>query len=118
MSLLFQLITVFPLLLLIIRTQVCGLLFKTAWPGFWKVATLNALVMALTFTLAALDLQISSVLRFTGAIGGISLIFAVPVAIDVLTKRKEGSAWVGTYVLHGIIMAIGILFFILQFVNA
>jgi sodium-coupled neutral amino acid transporter 9 len=109
---------VFPLLLLIIRTQLFGLLLKTTYPGFWKVAALNAAIMAITFTFAALDLQISVVLRFTGAIGGLALVFGVPVAIDLIVRRREGRDKPWAYALHGFIMAVGTLFFLLQFVPA
>lgn len=115
-ALVFQLMTVFPLLLLIIRTQVFGLLWKNTYPSVVHVSTLNAIVMAITFTMAALDLQVSSVLRFTGAIGGLALVFFVPVAIDVVVRRNAGTASPFWYATHSLIMAIGIFFFALQFV--
>jgi sodium-coupled neutral amino acid transporter 9 len=115
-ALVFQLMTVFPLLLLIIRTQVFGLLWRNTYPSVLHVSGLNAAVMAITFTMAALNLQVSSVLRFTGAIGGIALVFFVPVAIDVVVRRKAGTASPLVYAMHALIMAVGVLFFALQFV--
>jgi len=115
-SLLLQLTTVYPLLLLIIRTQVFGLLWGSTWPSFWHVAILNALVMGTTFTFAALDLQISVVLQFTGAIGGIVLIYAIPIAIDIVQRRAEGTMTIARYIMHTLIMGVGLTVFVMQFV--
>jgi hypothetical protein len=90
LALLFQLFTVFPILLLIIRTQVFTLILGTPWPGYWRVAGLNFAIMAVSFAFAATDLQISEVLRFVGAIGGFVIVYAVPAAIDLLKRRRGG----------------------------
>jgi sodium-coupled neutral amino acid transporter 9 len=81
----------------------------------WQVALLNAAVMGLTFTFAALDLQISLVLRFTGAIAGLVLIFAIPIAIDVKERLRDGKLGVMRGVLHASIIALGVAVFIMQF---
>lgn len=116
-SLLFQLFTVFPLLLLIIRNQLFVLLYQSAYPSYRHVALLNFVIMAVTFTFAALDLQISQVLGFTGAIGGFVIVFAVPLAIDYVRHEKD-EAGLSTLrlALYAFILAIGLLFLILQFI--
>jgi len=86
-SLLAQLFTVFPLLLLIIRVQVFGVLRGTPWPGPRAVAGLNFCVMAATFAAAAVDAKVSEVLRFVGAVGGIVIVYAVPLAIHAAQRR-------------------------------
>lgn len=87
-ALLLQLLTVFPILLLIIRGQVCTLLVGTPWPGAVRVAALNGCVMALTTLFAALDLQINDVLRFVGAVGGFVIVFAVPVGMEAVARLR------------------------------
>lgn len=89
-SLLLQLFTVFPLLLLIIRAQVWGYLSGTAWPGFPRVAGLNFAVMCVTFACAAVDAKVSDVLRFVGAIGGLVIVYAVPLAVHA-AQRSLGA---------------------------
>jgi sodium-coupled neutral amino acid transporter 9 len=117
MALCCQLLTVLPLLLLIIRTHFFGLLLNTAWPGFWRVAGLNAGIMAVTYVFAALNLDVSDVVRYTGAIGGILLIFAVPLLIDMRAARQsETGPGCGRWAMHIGIWAVGIGFFVLQFV--
>lgn len=89
-ALLLQLFTVFPILLLIVRSQVWSLVLKhTQWPGFTRVAGLNFALMAVTFTFAALDLQISEVLRFVGAVGGFVIVFAVPAGIHYVSRHRQ-----------------------------
>ena len=93
MSLLLQLFTVFPILLLIIRNQCFNLFLGTEWPGALPVAALNAGVMGVSFVFAALDLQIGAVLGYVGAVGGFVIVFAVPVAMEAVAllraKRLE-----------------------------
>lgn len=88
-SLLLQLFTVFPILLLIIRNQALKLFTGKEWPGVITVAGLNAGVMAITTAFAALDLQIGTVLGYVGAIGGFFIVFAVPVGMEVVARAQE-----------------------------
>jgi sodium-coupled neutral amino acid transporter 9 len=100
-SLLLQLFTVFPLLLLIIRVQVWGYVSNTPWPGLPRVAGLNFLVMAATFAFAAVDAKVSEVLRFVGAVGGLVIVYAVPLAIHVAQRRLGAAAKEGSEVRTG-----------------
>ena len=131
LSLLLQLFTVFPILLLIIRGQVFKLFAGTDWPGGARVAALNAAVMAATTAFAALDLQIGVVLRYVGAVGGLVIVFAVPVGMEAVARLEEQGVVekggrVGCAELRrlraadaaklGAILAVGAFFFVLQFV--
>lgn len=117
-ALLFQLFTVFPILLLIIRTQVFSLVLGTPWPGSLRVAGLNFLVMGITFAFAATDLQISEVMRFVGAIGGFVIVFAVPAAIDYVKRKDESTASWLSYSREAFIITVGLFFLIVQFIPA
>ena len=44
---LLQLVTVYPLLVLIIRTQLFGYVFKNPWPNMWSIIILNVVVTGL-----------------------------------------------------------------------
>jgi solute carrier family 38 (sodium-coupled neutral amino acid transporter), member 9 len=133
-SLLLQLVTVFPILLLIIRGQVFTLTLGTSWPGWPRVLALNLLVMFLTTLFAALNLQIGTVLRFVGAIGGLVIVFAVPVGMELVArgsqyldlttltteplKAKELLRSLGfiEWVIAALVLLLGLAFSILQFV--
>eukprot|EP00937_MAST-01D_sp_MAST-1D-sp2_P001179 g1179.t1 len=87
-----QLITVYPLILFIVRTQLFGILLKTQWPGRARVVCLNAGVMALSTLCAALDVPLARVLGLTGAICSFALVYCIPVgahlkARDTLLRR-------------------------------
>ncbi len=88
-SLLLQLFTVFPILLLIIRNQFFKLFVGSEYPSALLVAALNAGVLAVTYTFAALDLQIGAVLSYVGAIGGFVIVFAVPVGMEAVALARE-----------------------------
>ena len=90
-SLLLQLFTVFPILLLIIRNQAFELFLGKEWPGWLAVAGLNFSVMSVTTLFAALDLQIGVVLSYVGAVGGFVIVFAVPVGMEAVAKCREAS---------------------------
>ncbi|OQR80662.1 hypothetical protein THRCLA_11956, partial [Thraustotheca clavata] len=89
-SLLFQLATVYPLVLLIVRTQFFGLVYNTPWPNAIAVVLLNATVMTVTTLFAVYYPKVGDVLRFTGAIGGFILIFCVPIGIHLLSFDLVG----------------------------
>jgi sodium-coupled neutral amino acid transporter 9 len=131
LSLLLQLFTVFPILLLIIRGQVFKLFSGTDWPGAGAVAALNAAVMLITTAFAALDLQIGVVLRYVGAVGGLVIVFAVPVGMEAVALLEEQGVVekggrVGCAQLRalrardaarlGAVLGVGAVFFVLQFI--
>ncbi|OQR83241.1 hypothetical protein ACHHYP_14930 [Achlya hypogyna] len=115
-SLLMQLATVYPLVLLIVRTQLFGLLFQTPWPGAWRVMGLNAAVMTLSTMFAVYYPNVGDVLRFTGAIGGFVLIFCVPIGIHLVSLRAKRQLTKRSLVAHCTMVWIGLVLLILQFV--
>lgn len=94
LSLFFQLVTVFPILLMIIRTQFFGYLMQTTWPGQMYVAALNFGIMALSFALAAMNMDVGTVVRITGALGGLVLIYLVPLGSDLVKTARDGDGTV------------------------
>lgn len=115
-ALLLQLFTVFPLLLLIIRTQVFSLVYGTEWPSASKVYLINLLVCAITFTFAAQDLSVSEVMRFVGAGGGFVIVFAVPAAMDYIWHKREEKLSTIRIGLDILVVLVGLSFLVMQFV--
>lgn len=115
-SLLFQLCTVFPLLLLIVRQSVMNIFYNTTYPGFAHVAIHNGVIFAVSYAFAALNLQISVVLRYVGAIGGFIIVFLMPLAMDFRARKMFDNhvpwhVWLQIVVILGC----GLLLFALQF---
>jgi len=116
-SLLLQLCTVYPLVLLIIRTQVFGLLFRTTWPNIWYILLLNAVVMSITTCFAIYYPNVGDILRFTGAIGGFVLIFLVPIGIHLRMQKIKRTLGFKSWLLHGVLVVIGMVMLVLQFIH-
>jgi sodium-coupled neutral amino acid transporter 9 len=115
-SLFLQLMTVFPVLMFIIRTQTFGFLLSNQYPGYFKVAALNIGIIAITYVFAALNVNVAVVTRFSGAICGIVLIFVVPTVIDRLAAQREKRLTLCRTLVHGAIICLGTVFLAVQFV--
>jgi len=80
-----QSITVYPVLLYIIRAQVfSAFIFRRAYPGPIPVFILSVILAAITSFLT-IEVNISDVLRFAGAFGCLICVYSVP----SLVHRKE-----------------------------
>lgn len=111
-----QFVTVFPLLMYLIRFQAMTMLFKSAWPSLWHVLALNALLVALAVFIAIFFPNIGPLLRYTGAICGLIYVFAMPLLVDRENlKRKGVYGWADSLRVWGLI-ALGVLNVIAQFV--
>ena len=116
-ALLCQLFTVFPLLLLIIRTQVFSLLYGKEWPSSLRVYAINGAVCLVSLAFAATDQSLGDIMRFVGAIGGFAIVFAIPAAMDVAWHSRAGrSRSVARTALDALVVAIGLSFLVMQFV--
>ncbi|CAK4086878.1 unnamed protein product [Aphanomyces euteiches] len=114
LSLLLQLATVYPLFFLIIRTQLFGLVFQNTWPSLSSVMLLNVAIMTTTTLFAVYYPHVGDILRFTGAAGGLVLIFCVPIGIH-LKRLRDKRQW-STILGHGFLITIGLTLLVLQFV--
>jgi len=116
-ALLCQLFTVFPLLLLIIRTQVFSLVYGKEWPSSLRVYAINGAVCLVSLAFAATDQSLGDIMRFVGAIGGFAIVFAIPAAMDFVWFGRKGRARSAARVaLDVLVVAIGLAFLIMQFI--
>lgn len=115
-SLLLQLLAVFPVLLYIVRSQLLGLLLDSAHPNNRIVVAVNAGLLGVTCTFAALNINVAVVTRFVGAICGAILIFAVPLMIDRLEARTAATYPLSQKLLHVAIASVGALALLCQFI--
>ena len=116
-ALLCQLFTVFPLLLLIIRTQVFSLLYGKEWPSSLRVYAINGAVCLVSLAFAATDQSLGDIMRFVGAIGGFAIVFAIPAAMDFVWHGRKGrERTAARTALDAFVVAIGLSFLIMQFI--
>ncbi|XP_004345157.2 solute carrier family 38 [Capsaspora owczarzaki ATCC 30864] len=105
--LLFQMITVFPLLMYIVRFQFMNSFFGSPYPSFFKVTVLNAVITAACVTMAIVYPNIGDIIRFTGAFSGLALVFALPCLIHLEALRRANKLTRTQLVLHWGLIVLG-----------
>jgi len=115
--LLFQLATVFPLLLLIIRIQVYGLILDSQYPGRAYVWGLNFVLVSIGTCFAIFYPSFGTVLSITGAIFGTIIVFFLPIMVHLkATKQKTGSWGIIRTTVHVSILVFAVVIAIGQFI--
>jgi solute carrier family 38 (sodium-coupled neutral amino acid transporter), member 9 len=115
-ALLLQLITVYPILVMVVRNSVFGALFRGMEPSRTHVIILAVSMLGLSYTCAALNVDVGLAVRMTGAIGGYVIVFLVPSIILVQRHRTSKSIQTWHWVFAGTVCLVGLLFFLLQFI--
>jgi hypothetical protein len=81
--LLLQLMTVFPLILYVVRIQFFGYLFNKQYPGRTQVVLLNGTILLCTTLITLYYPKVGDIQRYTGAICGFILIFLMPTSLYI-----------------------------------
>ncbi|PAA77180.1 hypothetical protein BOX15_Mlig026656g2 [Macrostomum lignano] len=110
-----QMVTVFPLLMYILRAQLMHYLFHSVYPSWVHVSVLHVSVMGVAIVVAVFYPNIGNILRFSGALCGLAYIFTLPPLITLLEARMNGTLTVGRLVPHCCIILIGLANFASQF---
>uniref|UniRef100_A0A674NVW0 Neutral amino acid transporter 9 n=1 Tax=Takifugu rubripes TaxID=31033 RepID=A0A674NVW0_TAKRU len=88
--LLFQMITVYPLLGYLVRVQLMGQMFGSHYPSFFHVLLLNVMVVGAGVLMAMFYPNVGSIIRYSGAICGLALVFILPSLVHVKSLRRRG----------------------------
>lgn len=113
--LLFQMITVLPLLMYFIRSQFFYVVSGITNPSTKQIVILNICVLFLAVTTAIFYPHVGSILRYIGAISGLVYIFALPCAIHLKRLQIRGELRKRDIIIHGLIVFLGILNLVAQF---
>ena len=113
--LLFQMITVFPLIMYILRCQFFYLFSRNEGVGYVKIYLVNAAVMTIGILFAILMPSIGNIIRFSGALCGAVVVFVLPPMAYLASKRKEGKLTVLNVSAHVGIICVGVINFGAQF---
>ncbi|XP_057300246.1 neutral amino acid transporter 9-like [Hydractinia symbiolongicarpus] len=121
-GLLFQMTTVFPLLMYIVRVQVLGAIFNSTTYSYTKIIIHNIPFISLGVMMAVLYPNVGHIIRYVGSISGMIYIFTLPslvfVAINFKTKaqRQKNRLKTGLYfILHSILILLGVSNLVAQF---
>ncbi|PFX23993.1 putative sodium-coupled neutral amino acid transporter 9 [Stylophora pistillata] len=116
--LLFQLTTVFPLAMYVIRVQFMLYFFNKTYPSFLHVFILNFVLIGTCVLSAVVYPHVGDLLRYAGSLSGLAYDYALPcIAYMVIQKRKGQLSWL-SFGFHSIIVLLGFANLMAQFFTA
>ncbi|XP_061657845.1 neutral amino acid transporter 9 isoform X2 [Syngnathoides biaculeatus] len=113
--LLFQMITVYPLLGYLVRVQMMGQIFGKHYPSFFHVLILNILIVGAGVLMAKFYPNIGSIIRFSGATCGLALVFVFPSLIHMISLRRQSALRWPSAVFHSFLILLGMTNLVAQF---
>ncbi|CAH2242524.1 jg3839 [Pararge aegeria aegeria] len=111
--LLFQVITVYPLVVFMIRCEAAQLWARAASRG--PALAINLAVVSLSILVACLCPNIGTIIRYTGAISGLVHVFALPALLQMRSLQVRGklTLWKGLF--YSAIVVFGTVNLVMQF---
>ncbi|XP_065262485.1 neutral amino acid transporter 9 isoform X3 [Emys orbicularis] len=113
--LLFQMITVYPLLGYLARVQLLGHVFGNVYPSIFHVLVLNVAIVGLGVTMAIFYPNIGGIIRYSGATCGLAFVFVYPSLIYMISLRQSGQLTWSVLIVHIFIIILGLANLIAQF---
>lgn len=113
--LLFQMITVYPLLGYLVRVQMMGQIFGNHYPSFFHVLALNILIVGSGVLMAKFYPNIGSIIRFSGATCGLALVFVFPALVHMISQKRQGTLSWPSAVFHSFLIVLGVANLLAQF---
>ncbi|XP_038589228.1 sodium-coupled neutral amino acid transporter 9 isoform X1 [Micropterus salmoides] len=113
--LLFQMITVYPLLGYLVRVQMMGQIFGNHYPGFFHVLVLNIFIVGAGVLMAKFYPNIGSIIRFSGATCGLALVFVFPALVHMISLKRQGKLRWPSAVFHSFLIVLGVANLLAQF---
>lgn len=113
--LLFQMTTVYPLLGYLVRVQVMSQIFGSNYPGFFHVLVLNIIIVAAGVLMAMFYPNIGSIIRFSGAMCGLALVFVFPSLIHMISLKRRGELRWPSALFHSLLILLGVANLVGQF---
>ncbi|KYN38046.1 Putative amino acid permease F13H10.3 [Trachymyrmex septentrionalis] len=112
--LLFQLVTVYPLLAYVLRIQLLSWIWKRA-SNKGLVLFINLVLVSICIIFATFVPHIGIIVRYTGALSGFIYVFTFPNLLHLSILKKEGKLGICSILFHLAIPVIGFLNLIAQF---
>ncbi|KAM8827858.1 neutral amino acid transporter 9 isoform 1-T2 [Spinachia spinachia] len=113
--LLFQMVTVYPLLGYLVRVQVMGQIFGNHYPSFFHILALNIIIVGAGVLVARFYPNIGSIIRFSGATCGLALVFVFPALVHMISRRRQGLLRWPSVLFHSFLIVLGIANLLAQF---
>ncbi|XP_034048428.1 sodium-coupled neutral amino acid transporter 9 isoform X2 [Thalassophryne amazonica] len=113
--LLFQMVTVYPLLGYLVRVQVMGQIFGNPYPSFFHILALNIFVVGAGVLMATFYPNIGSIIRFSGATCGLALVFVFPALVHMISLKRQGALCWPSALFHSFLIMLGVVNLMAQF---
>ena len=123
-----RILTVYPLLVFIVRVQNSLMFFGQDWPGYTAIAIKNTVIIAAgclsaifydhvsTTKIYSLKNQIGDIIRYTGTFCAAILMYLLPCAIQLIDDKKEtGHYRPLIWTFHILLILYGVANFVIQF---
>ncbi|XP_076875828.1 neutral amino acid transporter 9 [Brachyhypopomus gauderio] len=105
--LLFQMMSVYPLLGYLVRVQLMGQIFGQHYPSFVHVFILNVLIVGAGVLMAKFYPNIGSIIRYSGALCGLALVFVFPSLIHMVALHRRGELRWPSACFHSCLIMLG-----------
>ncbi|KAI3422353.1 hypothetical protein GPALN_012876 [Globodera pallida] len=113
--LLFQMLTVLPLLMYLIRVQFSYVLVGSVYPGLFYVVLINLSVLLVALSFALFYPHVGAILRYIGSISGLVWMFLLPCGVHMKRLQVQGRLTHWQIGLHSFLILCGVLNLIAQF---
>ncbi|XP_022373861.1 sodium-coupled neutral amino acid transporter 9 isoform X2 [Enhydra lutris kenyoni] len=113
--LLFQMMTIYPLLGYLARVQLLGHVFGDVYPSIFHVLTLNLIIVGAGVIMACFYPNIGGIIRYSGAACGLAFVFIYPSLIYMISLRQEDRLTWPKLIFHIFIIILGLANLIVQF---
>ncbi|RLW05180.1 hypothetical protein DV515_00005390 [Chloebia gouldiae] len=113
--LLFQMMTVYPLLGYLARVQLLRQFFGNAYPSLFHVLILNLAIVGAGVAMARFYPNIGGIIRYSGATCGLAFVFVYPSLIYMITLHRAGQLTWPALIIHIFIILLGLANLIAQF---
>ncbi|KAM9103440.1 neutral amino acid transporter 9 isoform 1-T1 [Megaptera novaeangliae] len=113
--LLFQMMTVYPLLGYLARVQLLGHIFGDVYPSIFHVLILNLVIVGAGVLMACFYPNIGGIIRYSGAACGLAFVFIYPSLIYIISLYQEERLTWPKLIFHIFIIILGLANLIVQF---
>ncbi|KAG5199148.1 hypothetical protein R6Z07F_014661 [Ovis aries] len=113
--LLFQMMTVYPLLGYLARVQLLGHVFGDVYPSIFHVLIFNLFIVGAGVIMACFYPNIGGIIRYSGAACGLAFVFIYPSLIYIISLYQEERLTWPKLILHVFIIILGLANLIVQF---
>ncbi|NWI55372.1 S38A9 protein, partial [Calyptomena viridis] len=113
--LLFQMMTVYPLLGYLARVQLLRQFFGNAYPSLFHVLALNLAIVGAGVAMARFYPNIGGIIRYSGATCGLAFVFVYPSLIYMISLHRAGQLTWPALIIHIFIILLGLANLIAQF---